>query len=180
MCTFKYVAQKECAMRLTNSLWKFRKKKYCQSLQNHGSLTWLGLFPPIFPRCHTNLDPAANGGRRGVRLNRSKTGLKAAIQRNRRLRFLNTMTVLADASKTAIISIFYPLSDLPGLYQKSWMKVHKKKSYLADFFVKLLLKTSQALEGADVKPNTTGEGREDRQRALALLLALLSLICCHV
>lgn len=126
MCTFKYVAQKECAMRLTNSLWKFRKKKYCQSLQNHGSLTWLGLFPPIFPRCHTNLDPAANGGRRGVRLNRSKTGLKAAIQTNRRLRFLNTMTVLADASKTAIISIFYPLSDLPGLYQKSWMKVHKK------------------------------------------------------
>lgn len=55
-----------------------------------------------------------------------------------------------------------------------------KKSYLADFFVELLLKTSQALESADVKPNTTEEEGEDRERALALLLALLSLIHCHV
>lgn len=167
-------------MRLTNSLWKFRrKKKGLQSLQNHGSLTWLCLFHPIFPRCHTNPDPAADGGRQGVRLNRSKTGLKAAIQRNRRLGFLNTMTVLADASKLAL-SAFSIRCQTCLAFIKSHEGRSIKKSYLADFFVKLLLKTSQALEGADVKPNTTGEGREDRQRALALLLALLSLIRCHV
>lgn len=40
----------------------------------------------------------------------------------------------------------------------------KQKSYPADFLVKLLLKTSQTLKGADVKPNTTGGDREERKR----------------
>lgn len=152
-------------------------QKVLQSLQNHGSLTWLCLFPPIFPICHTNPDPAADGGRQDVRLNKSETGLKASIQENRRLRFLN-MSLLMQL-KLALSA--FPIHCQTCLaFIKShheWRSI--KKSYLADFFVKLLLKTSQALEGADVKPNTTGEGREDKQRALALLLALLSLIPCH-
>lgn len=89
MCTLKYVAQKECALSI--------------ALQNHGSLTWLCLFPPIFPRCHTNPDPAADGGRQGVTLNRSETGLIAAIERDRTLRFLKVN--LKKKSLTLLISL---------------------------------------------------------------------------
>lgn len=48
----------------------------------------------------------------------------------------------------------------------------------ADFLVKLLLETGQTLEGADVKPNSTRKGRQERERQTVstALLAWLALI----
>lgn len=71
------------------------------------------------------------------------------------------MTVDAKAAKRVINRIFFfSLTKLNLTIMK--------KLYLADFFVKLLLKSSQTLKGADVKAHTAAERKTDRDRALAV------------
>lgn len=93
-------------------------------------------------------------------------------KRQQSLRLLGSMTSVELYLKLALLIYIYIFfwwthGQFCCVWSSSRFSVNGwsiQKPYPADFLVKLLLKTSQTLEGADVKPNTTGEDREERKR----------------